>query len=823
MLRNYLTIACRSFVKNRMFSAVNILGLSVGLAAFILIILYVRFEFSYDDFHKDAGNIYRVTTKVTMQNEVINNESETYAGVVEALRDKFNEVKAITVISGFDADGTFIRYEDANRNMVPLPSFSGCYADKSFFAVFSFPMKTGDPHAVLKEPYTAVISETLATSYFGNAAVGKTLEFTDDDNAPKRLTVTGVMKDFPPNSHLKFDIIINLPQEEIDFWMWPGHAYALLRPDAVPQAIETRLDALALASGGLKTNRDDYGQVSTFHLQPLESIHLFSHLESEFEAGVNGESVYALLILACMILVIAWVNYINLSMAISTQKVRQIGIWKIVGASKRTLAFQALTESALYNMLSLTIAFALARLLLPFFAQLVGIPSRAMDLSSGEIWMAALVFLFLSTLLSGGYPALVMGSFNPLTALKGRSPSDRNVLFRRGLVVFQFSAAIILMIMTGIAYWQLSFMRSRGLGIDISEVLVIKALNFDKETWSDEAGGYVIDSTYQRKAMLLKQDLRGLSGIVNVTSASHLPGQTPSWGTEFKVEDIDPNKAYNLRAIGIDYDFIPTLLAKLLAGRNFSPDFPSDHGNENKRAVIINEAACKLLGFNAPREAVSRHLKTYWDADYEIIGVVNSFHQVSLKERLIPLYFVLQPRALSYFAVKFKTGDMPGIMRQVTRSWNRYFPDYPFNYFFLDEYFNRQYQSEQKFGTVLGVFTVLAIFIGCMGLFGLTSHAIVQRTKEMGIRRILGASVSNVVALFSIDLVKILLMANAVSIPLVYWGITRWLDNYAYRVSLTWWLFAAPAVLIAGMALFTVMLQTLKTAYMNPAKTLRHE
>jgi putative ABC transport system permease protein len=802
---------------------VNILGLSVGLAAFILIGLYVHFELSYDDFHKNSENIYRVATKVTMQGEVINDESETYEGVVDALRNEFKEVRAITVISAFDADGTFIRYEDEKKDIVPMASFRGCYADDSFFSVFTFPLKIGDPRAVLKAPYTAVISATLDSRYFGNAAVGKTLEFTDDDNVPKRLRITGVMKDFPPNSHLKFDIVINLPKEKTDFWMWPGHAYVLLTPDAAQRSIEARLNALALAAGGLKTNRDDYGQVSSFHLQPLQDIHLFSRLESEFEAGVSGEAIYALMVLACIILVIAWVNYINLSTALSAQKVRHIGIRKIVGASKRTLAFQVLTESALYNVLSLIIAFGLAWMLISLFAQLVDLPSNALDLFSRDMWLVAICFFFFSTVLSGGYPALMIVSLYPLRALKGKSPSGRSFLFRKALVVFQFCAAIILMVATGVAYWQLTFMQRRGLGIDVDQVLVIKALNFNKESWSDGAGGYIVDSAYQRNAMLLKQELRNLSGIVNATSVSHLPGQAPSWGSEFKVEDIDPNKAHSLRAIGIDYDFIPTLQVKLLAGRNFSPDFSSDHGNENKRAVIVNESACKLLGFTSPQAAVSRHMTSYWGADYEIIGVVNSFHQVSLKERLTPLYFVLQPRALSYFAVKCKTGDLSRTISQVKASWNRYFPDYPFNYFFLDEYFDRQYQNEQKFRTVLGVFTGLAVFIGCMGLFGLTSHAIVQRTKEIGVRKILGASAFNVVALFSIDLVKIMLIATVVSIPLVYWGVTEWLDNYAYRISLAWWLFATPCVLIAGIALFTVLMQTLKTAYMNPAKTLMHE
>jgi putative ABC transport system permease protein len=595
-----------------------------------------------------------------------------------------------------------------------------------------------------------------------------------------------------------------------------------LRSDAIEAEIERRLDELALANNGLKINKDDYGQVSTFKLQRLRGIHLFSQLEYEFEPGGEGVLVYSLLSLAIVILIIAWVNYVNLSTAVSGQKVRGIGVRKVVGASRRALMFQVLTESSLFNTLSLVVALVLVWILLPFFGDFLGIPINFIPFLDGAVWIGLLCFLIFSSVISGGYPSLVIASLNPVGALKGKS-GGHNPVFRKGLVTFQFTVAIMLIIISAVAYRQLSFMQSREIGINIDQVLVIKALNFDKETWSNAAGGYVVDSVYRERAALFKNELRQYPSILNASSVSFVPGEMPVWGTQFKVENIDPEKAINMKAIGIDYDFIPTFQAKLLAGRNFSPDFSSDQGNEGKRAVLINEAASKLLGFKTPEEAVSRHISTFWGADYEIIGVVNSFHQLSLKESLAPLYFILQPRALSYLAVNFQTEDIPKTIEQVRASWNRHFPDYPFNYFFLNEYFGQQYQKEEKFGKVVGVFTALAIFIGCMGLFGLTSYAIVQRTKEIGIRKVLGASVSNIIGLFSTDFVKLILIANIIAIPLAYSGIRWWLDNYAYKISLVWWLFIVPVVIILGIALLTVCLQTIRVALQNPVESLKYE
>jgi putative ABC transport system permease protein len=424
--------------------------------------------------------------------------------------------------------------------------------------------------------------------------------------------------------------------------------------------------------------------------------------------------------------------------------------------------------------------------------------------------------------MSGIYPAFVIASIYPVRALKGQLQTG-GFKIRQALVVFQFGAAAALMVATITAYQQLSFMRSKDLGIQVDQVAIIKALNFDKESWSDKEGGYSIDSAYLRRAERFKEQVRAHTHFVNATALSHLPGQLPNWGTEFKAESVESGNAYRLVAMGIDYDFLSTLGVELLAGRNFSPEFPSDRGNEGKRAVMINEAAAKLLGFKIPGDAVEKHISTYWGADYEIIGVINSFHQLSLKENLQPIYFILQPRALEYFAIHYKGENASAAMTQLKSIWLRHFPDYPFNYFFLNQYFDQQYKYDEKFRDIMGSFSGLAIFVACLGLFGLTSYAIVQRTKEIGIRKVLGATVYNVIGLFTRDFVKLVLLANIIALPLVYFAITRWLENYAYKINIGWPFFVVPLILILTIALITISLQTLKVAHRNPVDSLKYD
>ncbi len=829
MIRSYVLLALRGILKNKVFSLINILGLSVSMVVCILILQYVRFELSYDDFHPHAKNIFRVSTKVVLQNEVINFEANTYEGISKALKEDFPEVKAGTSVAGFNSDNTFVRYEDVNKKLVPLQKFKAFEVDSNFFDVFSFPLVEGNPDAALRDPYTALISETFANHYFSGNSIGKILE-TKDGTEIRRYKITGVLKNVPANSHIKFDLLIrsvsrdkNFWNGTIGFWDWGGQTYALLQDQVHKASLEQQLNQLAISKNGLKNNKDDYGQVSTFHLQALNDIHLYSHLKEELETNGSSELVYGLIALACIIIIIAWVNYVNLSTAIAEEKIKSIGVRKVVGASRFGLVLQILIESALFNILSVMIAILLGQLLLPSFSNFSGIPLNYTALYDKFTGALLVGFIVVSTLMSGVYPAIVVSSFHPVRALKGRVTLGNNFNMRKALVVFQFAAAAMLMIITVVAYQQLSFMRTKELGINIDQVVIIKALNFDMEKWSNSAGGFVVDSNYLNKAELFKQEIRSKSSIVNATSLSHLPGEVLNWGTEFKAETNDPEKAYRLGTIGIDYDFIRTLQVKLLAGRNFSPQFPSDRGNEGKRAILINEAASKLLGFKTPQEAVSKHITTYWRADYEIIGVVNSFHQLSLKENLAPLYFILQPRALSYFAIHYNAKNTEDAIQNIRKTWSTHFPDYPFDYFFLDQYFNKQYESDQKFNNVMTLFSSLAVFIACMGLFGLTSYAIVQRTKEIGIRKVLGATTSHVIGLFTRDFGTLILIANALAVPLVYFGVSKWLENYAFKITLGWWLFAVPVLLILIVALVTVSLQTIKVALKNPVESLKHE
>jgi putative ABC transport system permease protein len=828
MIWTYFKLAARTLIRNKVFSTINVLGLTVSMVLCMLIFQYVRFELSYDDFHNDAHNIYRVATKVTLQDQLINHETNTYEGIRSALRSDFPGVKAATTIRQFTSDRNFIRYENKDKQLVTLQSFKALDVDSTFFGVFSFEVINGNSSILLRDPYSVVISETLSKQCFSGDAVGKYVEIYDGEKT-KQYKITGVLKDIPFNSHIKFDLLTRSEPRnatfwngDVGFWDWSGQTYIRLTNQSVPAELESKLAALAASNNGLKRNKDDYGQLSTFELQPLTDIHLFSHLQEELEINGSGTLVYGLMVLAMIIMAVAWINYINLSTAISESKIKSIGVRKVVGATRFALILQVLTESAMFNMLSVVIAITVVALFLPAFSGFSGIPLDYSVLYDKWLLISSIAFVLVGTFMSGIYPAVAISSFYPVRALKAKV-AVRGFPLRRAMVIFQFGAAVILIVITVVAYEQLSYMRNKELGITTDQVVIVKALNFDKETWSNNEGGYRVDSAYLLRANLFKEDIRSHSGFVNATSLSHLPGQLPNWGTEFKAESIDSERAYRLSAVGIDYDFLSTLGVKLLAGRNFSTDFPADRGNEGRRAILINEAASKLLGFKAPEAAINQHITTYWGADYEIIGVVNSFHQLSLKENLQPIYFLLQPRALDYFAIQYTGENTSAAIEELGTIWQRHFPDYPFNYFFLDKYFDQQYHYDEQFRDVMSLFSGVTMFIAFLGLFGITSYAIVQRTKEIGIRKVLGATAANIIGLFTNDFARPILLANAIAIPLVYFLVTLWLENYAYKITLSWWLFTIPMIVVLFIALVAIGLQAIKIAVRNPVDSLRHE
>ena len=827
MFVNHLRTALRGMRTNSVFAVLNLLGLSLSIAACLLIMHYVRFEISYDKFHEHADNIYRVATKVSLQDEVITYEANTYQGISDALKTDYVEVVSATTIRKFTSDRNFVRYEDAEGKQVPLRSFIGIETDSTFFDVFSFKLLEGNTGLAFRDPYSVVISVTLSKQCFSGNAIGKFIEIYDG-NETGRYKITGVSENVPGNSHVKFDLIthtqprrLNFWNGDIGFWDWTGQTYAVLRTHTDVLELEAKLAQLALANNGLKRNKNDYGQVSDFHLQPLTEIHLFSDLQEELEVNGSVTLVYTLIVLAFAIIAIAWINYINLSTAISENKIRAIGIRKVIGASRLSLMFQILTESALFNFTSVIIAFLGVQLLLPAFSNFSGVPLNYDFLYDNWVLLSAFGFVVISTFMSGIYPAYIVGTFKPVRALKGKLQTG-GIGLRQILVVFQFATAVSLIVITVVAYQQIAFMRSTELGIQVDQVIAINALNFDKEKWSDANGGYTVDSSYLLRSERFKDEVRSHSGFVNATALSHLPGQLPNWGTEFK-SDPSNEHAHRLVAMGIDYDFLETLGINLLAGRNFSAAFPSDRGNEGKRAIMVNEAAARLLEFRTPGDAVGKHITTYWGADYEIIGVINSFHQLSLKENLQPIYFMLQPRALEYFAVHYKGATASVALSQLKSIWERHFPDYTFNYFFLDQYFDQQYRYDVKFRDIMGLFSVMAIVIACLGLFGLTTYAIVQRTREIGIRKVLGATVYNVIGLFTQNFLKLIVVANVLALPLVYIGIDRWLESYAYRISPGWAFFALPIFIVLSLAIITIILQTLKIARRSPVESLRSE
>ena len=487
MLRANVVLAGRSMIRNKVFSFINILGLSLSMTVCILILYFVRFELSYDNFHKHAESIYRVATKVTLQNEVINHETNTYVGIRRALMDEFPEVKASTSIGGYGSDNTFIWYEDKTGKLSPIQSYKAFGVDSSFLEVFSFPLQDGDPLAVLKEPYSALISQSFADLYFEGNAIGKVLE-TYDGVDRDRFTITGILKDVPPNSHFKFDLVTrgasgarNFLNRDVGFWDWGGQTYILVNEKSDANTLGQKLDKLAVSKNGLKTNKDDYGQVSTFDLQPLKDIHLHSNLLYELDVNGSGVLVYAMVILAAIVIIIAWINYVNLSTAITEQKSKSIGVRKIVGASRLGLIFQYLIESGLFNFISILIAIALVILLLPSFSAFAGIPLDYSMLYNKWVFAALFFFMIMSAIMSGIYPSVFISSFSSVNALKGRAGSGNSFLLRKALVVFQFTAAVGLMIAALVAFRQLTFMRSKELGITIDKVVVLKAMNFDKE------------------------------------------------------------------------------------------------------------------------------------------------------------------------------------------------------------------------------------------------------------------------------------------------------------------------------------------------------
>jgi putative ABC transport system permease protein len=804
MIRNYLLTTLRGISRRKGFSALNVLGLSIGLAASLLILQYVDDELSYDKFHENKENIYRVEYDYYRDGERVFQSATAFNSVGPGLKADYPEVENYCRMY-LRYGGGVVRYNDISIKETNLFN-----VEQSFFEVFSYQLVAGDRKTALKEPNTAVVEEETAKKYFGDDnPIGKRIRFGNREE----YEITGVIRS-PENSHLKFNFLFSyttypkfwpeMTSEEWEKrWGWYDfYNYIQLKPGADPKALEAKLPEFIKKYG-----RENEIKRTKFSLQHLPDIHLYSNLIQEARVNGNGQSVYFLMVIALFILVIAWVNYINLSTARAIERAKEVGVRKSVGAARAQLMWQFFSESFVINFAAVVIAIAMLTAAIPFFNLISGKSLTLSILSSAYLWYTVGALYLVGSALSGLYPAFILSAYQPAKVLKGSMKGSRDgAVLRKSLVVFQFVASVVLIAGTLVVYQQLIFMQNRDLGINIDHTLVI------------HAPGISNNATYPDQFNTFRNEMLRHPSVKKMTGSSEVPGNLIYWTNGAKKIGTDQEAAGTVMyRIGVDYDFFDAYENKILAGRVYSRDFTADSSS-----VIVNRKASDVLGFKNPEEAIGQLIDIGGDT-LTVVGVVENYHQEGLKEDFRQTAFSLAPRDHAYYSLKVGTKDMGQTLAYAREKYAQVFPGNPFDYFFLDTFFNRQYKNEQQFGQVFGFFAVLAIFVASLGLFGLASFTAAQRTKEIGIRKVLGSTVPNIFILLSKDFLKLILVANLIAIPLVWYLMNLWLDTFAFRISIGAWIFVIAATSTTLVALITVSYQSISAAIANPVKSLRYE
>ncbi len=807
MLKNYFTIAWRNTMRHKAYSAINIFGLAIGIAACLLILQYVLFELSYENFQVNKDQIYRVQQDRYDNGRLSTQWAAGAFAVGNSFKDAIPEVEDYVKVVGNGRVTTEIKNQ-------PIKIEKVYFASSSFFNVFTHPLLGGNKNTALKEPFTAALSETTARKLFGTTnVVGKPLVLNRNSN----YTITAVYKDAPVNTQLKPDILLsyatfvkwntdssgNGPETA---WEWDGClTYLLLRKGVNPAVVEKKF--IPVADRFTHEDMKKFNAAVVYHLQPLKDIHLYSHYIMEPGENGDGKTVYLLLGIAFFIIVIAWVNYINLATARAITRAREVGVRKAIGSQRRQLIIQFLSESALMNCFALVLAIIIVLIAIPGFNELSGQQLSFSLFSHSDFWFGLIGLYLIGVFFSGLYPAFVLSGFKPIDVLKGKMGSTKqSALLRKSLVVFQFAASLFLLIGTATVYQQIQYMRKQSLGIKIDQTLVIP---------QPIVG---IDSTFLQKITAFKEVMQQQSAIKDITVSTSIPGEPVNWNAGgIKLVSEDESKQKQYRVIGVDYDYIKTYGMKMIAGRAFSKDYGSD-----KHSVIFNRKGIEQLGFTKPEEALGKKID-FWGDQYTIEGIAENFHQQSLREAYEPLILRLIPDVNGSISIKTTAAQAAQTVQVVKTEWNKFFPGNTFEYFFLDDHFDEQYKADQRFGQVFGLFTSLAILVACLGLFGLASFTTLQRTKEIGIRKVLGASIMNILKLLFSEFALLLVIAFLIATPVAWFTTSNWLQGYAFRINLHWTYFVLPFIIIIIIALLTVSYQSIKAALSNPAKSLRTE
>ncbi|MEO6548744.1 MAG: ABC transporter permease [Ferruginibacter sp.] len=811
MIKNYLKIAWRNLVKNKTFSFINIAGLAIGLGSFLLIALYVADELSYDRYNENADRIYRVNSDIRF-------------GGTDLKLAACSDPMGATLKRDYPQVEEFVRFYNSNgsklvkkgNDFINEPQVT--HADSTLFNVFSLPALEGNTKTALNEPNTVVITESTAKKYFGTThAIGNTIE--TNDRKSKLYKVTAVIKDIPRTSHFNFDFIFSMDNVEYDFGNYLSHnfqTYILLKKGTDYKAFEKNFPqvvdkyVLPQAKQFMQINTmDDFkknGNMLAYHLMPLTDIHLKSDRVPEL--GVNGsmQYVYIFSAVALFILLIACINFMNLSTARSASRSKEVGIRKVLGTDKKSLIWQFLTESILMVFIALLIALLIAWTVIPFFNSV-----STKTLSFGTLFniktLPLLLLLpFVVGALAGSYPAFFLSSFQPISVLKGKiNAGFKRSTLRSGLVVFQFFISIFLIIGVTIIYRQLNFIQNKKLGYSKDQVLILNGTN-----------------ALGKSAESFKNEIIKFNGVKSASFSGYLPVSSSSRNdnTYSTQAVMDSKNGFNMQTWNIDYGYLNTLGMEVIKGRNFSPDFGGDSS-----AILINETTAKIIGYADP---IGKTLYTFEglmppkSISYTIIGVVKNFNFESLHQTIGPLCFRMGNNNWAT-AIKISTNDVNGLVKNIENKWKAMAPGMPFNYEFLDEAFDNMYRSEQRVGKIALAFAILTILIACLGLFGLATYMAEQRTKEIGVRKVLGASIRNLVSMLSKDFLKLVLVGALFAFPFAWYIMHKWLEDFAFRINISWWIFAFAGMIALLIALLTVSFQAIKAAMANPVKSLRTE
>ena len=791
MFRNYLISTFRNLRKNKLHSFINIAGLAIGLSCVLLILLFVRYELSYDSFNRNKDRIFRVVLD-SIHDDGPFPMAPTMLPLAPALRRDFPEVEHATRIS--ERNSILVRGGE-NRYYESL-----YFADPQIFFIFDLPLQQGNPASALSEPYSIVLTNVMAEKYFGRSdPVGKVLRINDLYD----FTVTGVLAEIPQTFHLRIKMLASfdsLRNEEKDRWEdWDtfsnDYTYILLATGADPEELEKRLPAFQQKYAGA-----DIAKKQRLWLQPLRDIH-FSSLNYDDAVTYEKGPLYAFSAIALFIMILACVNFMNLATARSAGRAREVGMRKVVGARRTQLILQFMTESILIVFVAVVGAVGLVYLFLPRFGMFLN-RQIAFDLlgNPGMIVMLLAIGLF-TGFFAGSYPALMLSAFSPVRTLRSiRIQGNKRFSFRTIFVILQFAVSITLIIATLSVYQQLGYMKSKELGFSSSQVVVIPLQN----------------SPLRKNPESFKNAILNNTDVLGVSCASGTPGSGSSHASNYVLDTPEGEKEIYIQTIYTDFDFVDTFGLKILDGRDFSEEFSTDRG----KTYILNETAARQMGWESP---VGKTIARGGENPGQVIGVVEDFHYYSMRSRIRPIALNIRPSQFSYVSARIRPGEASRTLRFLEETWNKFAPEYPFEHFFTDEKFDRYYRYEQKVGELFGLFAILAIVISCLGVFGLISYTAEQSTKEIGVRKVLGASTAGIILLLSKRFVRWVLAANVVAWPLAWFAMNKWLEGFAYRVSLNPLFFPLAGLTALAIALATVSYHSIKTAFTDPADSLRYE